>query len=241
MYWSLHDNNILCSFIGHTDSITSIDLSPADSTFVSCSKDCTTRVWEYEKKICKIKISKSRAACFDNTGMILACLYIKDNKEQQAGKRQTIQQVHLFNTENYEERPFSIFSIDEQDSTAEIKQMRFSPDGQLILLGSTENIILLIDSFDGKLKHKFTAQFNELATGQILEAGFSPDSRYLITGSENAKQKLYVWNIETGKELRLLDFHPTTVSAVKFSHVYCMLITACQNLVVWIPESTQGN
>jgi len=90
MYWSLHDNNILCSFIGHTDSITSIDLSPADSTFVSCSKDCTTRVWEYEKKICKIKISKSRAACFDNTGMILACLYIKDNKEQQAGKRQTI-------------------------------------------------------------------------------------------------------------------------------------------------------
>ena len=22
MYWSLHDNNILCSFIGHTDSIT---------------------------------------------------------------------------------------------------------------------------------------------------------------------------------------------------------------------------
>lgn len=121
MYWSLHDNNILCSFIGHTDSITSIDLSPADSTFVSCSKDCTTRVWEYEKKQCKIKISKSRAACFDNTGMILACLYTKDNKDQQASKRQTIQQVHLFNTENYEERPFSIFSIDEQDSTAEIK------------------------------------------------------------------------------------------------------------------------
>ena len=28
MYWSLHDNNILCSFIGHTDSITTIDLNP---------------------------------------------------------------------------------------------------------------------------------------------------------------------------------------------------------------------
>jgi COMPASS component SWD2 len=154
MYWSLHDNSILCSFIGHTDSITSIDLSPSDSTFVSCSKDFTTRVWEYEKKACKIKISKSRAACFDNTGMILACLYIKD---REPGKKTSVQQVHLFNTENYEERPFSIFSIDEQESTAEIKQMKFSPDGQLILLGSTENSILLIDSFDGKLKHKFNA------------------------------------------------------------------------------------
>lgn len=113
MYWSLHDNNILCSFIGHTDSITSIDLNPADSTFVSCSKDCTTRVWEYEKKQCKIRICKSRAACFDNTGMILACMYLKDNKE--SSQRKLIQQVHLFNTENYEERPFSIFSIEDSD------------------------------------------------------------------------------------------------------------------------------
>ena len=50
LYWSLHDNVILCSFIGHTDSIVSIDLNPADSTFVSQAKDETTRVWEYERK-----------------------------------------------------------------------------------------------------------------------------------------------------------------------------------------------
>ena len=43
-----------------------------------------------------------------------------------------IQQVHLFNTENYEERPFSIFSIEDQDWTAEVKQMKFSADGQFI-------------------------------------------------------------------------------------------------------------
>jgi len=115
--------------------------------------------------------------------------------------------------------------------------MKFSPDGQYILLGTTENIIVLIDSFEGKLKHKFNGTFNELGTGSILEAGFSPDSRYLISGSEAAKQKMVVWNIETGSEVKLLEFHPTTVAAVKFSHVYCMLISACQNLVVWIPDS----
>ena len=65
--------------------------------------------------------------------------------------------------------------------------MKFSPDGQFIMLGTTENIIVLIDSFEGKLKHKFTGNFNEPSTGSILEAGFSPDSRYLITGSEAAK------------------------------------------------------
>ena len=65
--------------------------------------------------------------------------------------------MHLFNTENYEERPFSIFSIEDKDCTAEVKQMRFSPDGLLILLGTTENAIILIDAFEGQLKHKFSA------------------------------------------------------------------------------------
>ena len=52
------------------------------------------------------------------------------------------------------------------------------------MLSTTENIIVLIDSFEGRLKHKFCGTFNELGTGTILEAGFSPDSRYLVSGSE---------------------------------------------------------
>lgn len=80
MYWSLHDNNILCSFVGHTDSITHLDLNPLNSSFVSCSKDGSTRVWDYEKKQCLIRINKTKAACFDNTGNVLACVYLKDDK-----------------------------------------------------------------------------------------------------------------------------------------------------------------
>ena len=79
MYWSLHDNNILCSFIGHTDTITQIDLNPRDSSFVSCSKDGSTRVWDYQSKVCKIKINKAKNACFDNMGKLLACLFVRPN------------------------------------------------------------------------------------------------------------------------------------------------------------------
>lgn len=144
--------------------------------------------------------------------------------------------MHLFNTENYEERPFSIFSVSESDFAAEVKQLKFSPDGQFIMLGSTDNAICLIDSFEGKPKHVFKAQIN-IDASLVLEAGFSPDSKYLITGSEG-KNKIVCWSIESGREVKLVDFHPTTVAAVKFSHTYCMLISACQNLVVWIPDTT---
>lgn len=182
MYWSLHDNNILCSFIGHTDSITSIDLNPQNSTFVSCSKDNTTRVWEFEKRKCLIRISKSRAACFDNTGEVLACLFIKESRGEPSSNSSMVQQIHLFNSTNYENKPFSIFTIED---TPEIKSMKFSYDGAYILLSTTDNVIVLIEAFEGKMMHKFTGNFNE--SGSLLEAGFSPDSKYVITGSEAAK------------------------------------------------------
>lgn len=77
MYWSLHDNTILCSFVGHTDAINFLDLNPQDSSFVSCSSDGTTRVWDYEQKKSLMKFNKSKSACFDNVGKLLAILYVK--------------------------------------------------------------------------------------------------------------------------------------------------------------------
>lgn len=81
MYWSLHDNNILCSFLGHNDVITNIDLNPQDASFLSVSQDGTTRVWEYQKKQCLIKFNRSKTACFDNMGKLLACLFVRPNNQ----------------------------------------------------------------------------------------------------------------------------------------------------------------
>lgn len=35
------------------------------------------------------------------------------------------------------------------DEIAEIKSMKFSPNGKFILLGSSENVMLLIDAYEG--------------------------------------------------------------------------------------------
>ena len=47
--------------------------------------------------------------------------------------------------------------------------------------------------------HKFTSSFNDMGTVS-LEAGFTPDSRYVLTGSET-NRRITFWNIETGKEM----------------------------------------
>ena len=81
----------------------------------------------------------------------------------------------------------------------EIKFLKFSFNGNFILLGSTDNQINLIDAFEGKKLHKFSSSFNDL--GIIpLEAGFTPDSKYVMTGSET-NRRITFWNIETGREI----------------------------------------
>lgn len=152
--------------------------------------------------------------------------------------------IHLFNTENYKDKPFSTFTIEQE--TKEIRNMKFSPNGKHILLITRQNLLLLLDAFQGTITQKLEGSFSGVASNEhsmllqhstMIEAGFSPDSRYVVTGSANPAQNLFMWNAETGKEVKLMQFHPGTVACVKFSHLYCMLITACQNVVVWIPGS----
>jgi WD40 repeat protein len=159
--------------------------------------------------------------------------------------------IHLFNTENYKDKPFQTFTI--ENETREIKSMKFSPNGKYILLGTRDNVIMLLDAFKGSMVRKLEGNFSssEVAGSPCggdqavpflkhvvnLECGFSPDSRYVISGSANPRKNVLIWNIDTGAEVSLTQFHPTTVQCAKFSHVFCMLVTACQNVVVWIPGS----
>ena len=66
--------------------------------------------------------------------------------------------IHLFNTENYKDKPFQTFTIDNE--TKEIKSMRFSPNGKMILLGTIQNTLLLLDAFKGNILQRFEGNFS---------------------------------------------------------------------------------
>lgn len=66
--------------------------------------------------------------------------------------------IHLFNTENYKDKPFQTFTI--ENETKEIKSMKFSPNGMYVLLGTRDNTILLLDAFKGTMVQRFEGQFN---------------------------------------------------------------------------------
>ena len=50
MYWCTHNNQILYSFLGHSDLITDLSMNPFNDLFISTSNDKTSRLWDLNKK-----------------------------------------------------------------------------------------------------------------------------------------------------------------------------------------------
>jgi COMPASS component SWD2 len=67
-----------------------------------------------------------------------------------------------------------------------------------------------------------------------IEAAFTPDSKYIISGSENGC--IHFWDLE-GNEIVKLEGHPKPVMNVKFNPKFAMLATACSNIILWLPKT----
>lgn len=59
--------------------------------------------------------------------------------------------------------------------------MKFSNDGKYILLATNENSIFLIDSFSGIKAQTYQSFVND--NSLTLEASFSPDAQYVLSGT----------------------------------------------------------
>jgi len=113
-------------------------------------------------------------------------------------------------------------------------------------------------AYSGNLERTFTDFEN---TKKLkIEASFTPDSQYLVSGlipysysiyllscpspskqtnqqigSENGK--VHMWKIQNGKSLCALKGHSLPVTCVKFNPHYMMMASACQKLVSLYPCS----
>lgn len=98
--------------------------------------------------------------------------------------------VKLYDLRTFDKGPFATFLLRHQP--VEWTGIKFSPgrvyylietyelDGKLLLLPTTKNKIFLMDSFNGDLKQTFTGFPN--SSGLHLEASFSPDGQYVLSG-----------------------------------------------------------
>ena len=100
-----------------------------------------------------------------------------------------------------------------------------------MLLGTTQGRVLCLDAFNGGLLNTFTGHSNDQQLP--LEACFSPDGEYVISGSEDGT--IWRWKTETAVPLPVLTGHEGAVSAVKCNPTRNMLASASTQVCFWIP------
>ena len=119
------------------------------------------------------------------------------------------------------------------DKDIEWTGLKFSPDGKTILISTNGSMIRLIDAFSGNSLQTFTGHMN---TKNIpLEASFSPDSQYVLSGSTDGR--VHIWNAENGTKICVLKGdHTGPVRCFQFNPKSMMMASTCKNMVFWLPS-----
>uniref|UniRef100_A0A8C5HK47 Twinfilin n=1 Tax=Gouania willdenowi TaxID=441366 RepID=A0A8C5HK47_GOUWI len=216
-YLSLHDNKYIRYFPGHTKRVTSLSMSPVDDTFISGSLDKTIRLWDLRSPNCQglMHLQGKPVCSFDPEGLIFA-----------AGINSEM--VKLYDLRSFDKGPFATFKL-QYDRTCEWTGLKFSNDGKLILLSTNGGALRVLDAFKGVVLHSFGGYNN--TKGVTLEASFTPDSQFVMIGSEDGK--VHVWNAESGIKVALLDGkHTGPITCLQFNPKFMTFASACSNMLV---------
>lgn len=129
--------------------------------------------------------------------------------------------IRMYDARNYQEGPFAKFSLYEASILSAIEpylarlqapnvhakklhalDMKFSPDGNNLLVTTNRGVFLQLDAFEGHLLHMFHAHHVNPKSEVKLGAAYSTDGAYVTTGSEDGC--MYVYKTTTGELVHAL-------------------------------------
>ena len=174
--------------------------------------------------------------------------------------RESPEYVRLFDLRNYSKGPFKTWTYNLMDKIyeqfptngsldarmcaitglgADFTDIKFSPDGKLLLLNTSGPYFYIMDSFTGKLKRTILRDGrtynNSFLPNRAPEVSWSPDSEYLIGGSGSSSDpRIYCWNVRSGKVVAILNQDSKTddsnlnlaIHYVRHSPVSCTIAAA---------------
>ncbi|KAJ6630995.1 WD40-repeat-containing domain protein [Mycena sp. CBHHK59/15] len=260
-YHSLHDNKYLQYFKGHKGRVISLEVSPVDDGFMSGSQDRTVRLWDLRAPTCRglLTVPSTPIIAYDSTGVVFAVAVNNYSR------------ILLYDQANFDKAPFLVITLDDPTlglvsfppRAIYMTSMAFSSNGKYLLVGCSGDAHYIVDAFEGHLLAKLEGHVGlerramsappsiEPSKGSSgEEVGWTPDSKYVISGSLNGK--IIVWDMQnlpvrTGdvdlkvppmrlQPLVALDGHPGPSRCVKFNPRLAMLCSAGSELAFWLPD-----
>jgi COMPASS component SWD2 len=90
-------------------------------------------------------------------------------------------QLKLYDLRTFDKGPFATFRVRQDLPNCEWTGIKFSSDGKKILISTTVGQLKLIDAFQG---HELSTLQGHVNNNHLaLEACFTPDSKYIMSGT----------------------------------------------------------
>ncbi|XP_062106927.1 protein ANTHESIS POMOTING FACTOR 1 isoform X2 [Humulus lupulus] len=142
--------------------------------------------------------------------------------------------IKLFDSRSYDKGPFDTFLVG--GDTAEVFDIKFSNDGKSMLLTTTSNNIYVLDAYGGEKRCGYSL---EPSPNKDIEATFTPDGQYVVSGSGDGT--LHAWSVNRKNEVANWNSHIGVASCIKWAPRRVMFAAAASNvLTFWIPNNSNA-
>lgn len=192
--WDLKTGKLQRSLQGHTERISAIAFSPDGQLLASSSLDQTIKLWNFQtgKLVGSLNSGRVTKLAFSPNGQQLAAGSRISRWSDGVVSREGIQLWDI--AARQEVDSFAVPRRDNRIGSKTITALAFSPDGELLVAGSTNAQVWELTT--GR-------QLYRLNTGELTDLLFSRDGQTLISGSS----RIQLWQLSSG---RLLDTIPSS-------------------------------
>jgi len=222
---------------GHTDSVSSVSLSPDGRRAVSGSRDMTLRVWDVQTGACLrtleghtwtvISVSltpdgrRAVSASGDNTLRVWdvesgACLHTLKGHTGPVASVSLTPDGHRAVSASWD-KTLRVWDVETggclrtlEGHTSEVSSVSLTPDGRRAVSGSKDKTLRVWDVETGA-----SLSTLEGHTNWVTSVSLTPDGRRAVSASDD--KTLRVWDVEMGECLRTLEGHIWEVTAVSLT------------------------
>jgi WD40 repeat protein len=221
--WDLASGSLLHSLKGHTGEILAVAVVPDGSLGVSAGVDGSIRIWDLAKGVCLRVLGGEQQAAHSVAVTADGRIVVSGGEEKM---------VRIWDSDTG-----CCIRVLEGHGFA-VRAVAVSADSKFVASLDSEGILILWETVSGRCIRKMTRPLlrprRRGYEDRCEVLSVSADFQIAVAGPYE-KERLFIWDLRTGKLLGCLDGHGEAVKGVKISHDGREAVSAGQDgrLIAW--------